>query len=86
LNEACVILGGPTTCFDKHFGDAVWYHDLSLTYERDEWSATLGIRNLFDEKPPLIDPSSGPARMNTVVQSTYDLYGQRAFLNVARRF
>lgn len=91
-NEACVILGGPVNdgangpCIDKHFGDAVWYHDLSLTYERDDWSATLGVRNLFDEKPPLIDQGAGPARMNIVVQSTYDLYGQRAFLNLSRRF
>ena len=90
--EACRVLGGPANiggsgpCVDKGFGGSVWYHDLSLTYERDEWSASLGIRNLFDEKPPLIDQGRGPARMNIVVQSTYDLYGQRAFLNVARRF
>ena len=89
---ACRILGGPVNasangpCVDKAFGDSVWYHDLSLTYERDEWSASLGVRNLLDEKPPLIDQGSGPARMNIVVQSTYDLYGRRAFLNVARRF
>jgi iron complex outermembrane receptor protein len=83
---------GPTNattngpCVDKHFGDSVWYHDLSLTYERDEWTASLGVRNLFDEEPPLIDQGAGPARMNIVVQSTYDLYGQRAFLNLSRRF
>lgn len=89
---ACAILGGPVNtdangpCVDKHFGDSVWYHDLSLTYDRDEWSASLGVRNLLDEKPPLIDQGSGPSRMNVVVQSTYDLYGRRAFLNVQRRF
>lgn len=89
---ACRILGGPFNtgangpCVDKAFGDSVFYHDLSLTYDRDEWSASLGVRNLLDEKPPLIDQGSGPARMNVVVQSTYDLYGRRAFLNVARRF
>lgn len=90
--SACVVLGGPVNavgngpCVDKHFGDSVWYHDLSLTYERDEWTASVGVRNLFDEEPPLIDQGTGPARMNVVVQSTYDLYGQRAFLNLSRRF
>lgn len=89
---ACNVQGGPVApsgngpCFKKDFGDSVWYHDLSLTYERDEWTASLGVRNLFDQKPPLIDQGAGPARMNIVVQSTYDLYGQRAFLNLARRF
>jgi iron complex outermembrane recepter protein len=90
--SACNVLGGPVNtgangpCVRKHFGDSVWYHDLSMTYERDEWSATLGVRNLFDEEPPLIDQGMGPARMNIVVQSTYDLFGQRAFLNLTRRF
>ena len=89
---ACRILGGPVNtgangpCVDKAFGDSVWYHDLSLTYDRDEWSTTLGVRNLLDEEPPLIDQGSGPARMNIVVQSTYDLFGRRAFLNVQKRF
>lgn len=91
-NSACNVLGGPVNagargpCVLKHFGDSVWYHDLSLSYDRDEWSATLGVRNLLDEEPPLIDQGQGPSRMNIVVQSTYDLYGQRAFLNLTRRF
>lgn len=91
--QGCAALGGPVDpdgadgpCIDKHFGDSVWYHDLSLTYDRDEWTASLGVRNVFDEEPPLIDQGTGPARRNIVVQSTYDLYGQRAFLNLARRF
>ncbi len=89
---ACAVEGGTVDpnadgpCFKKDFGDSVWYHDLSFTWERDEWTASLGVRNLFDEKPPLIDQGAGPSRMNIVVQSTYDLYGQRAFLNLARRF
>jgi len=84
--DACNVLGGPTTCIKAHAGDSVWYHDLSLTYEADEWSVTGGIRNLLDEEPPLIDQGQGPARMNMVVQSTYDLYGRRFFLNASRRF
>ena len=90
--SACRIVGGPANiggngpCERKGHGDSVWYHDLSLSYNRDEWSATLGVRNLFDEKPPLIDQGMGPARMNIVVQSTYDMFGQRAFLNLTRRF
>lgn len=89
---ACRVEGGPANigglgpCLKLDSGDSVWYHDLSLSYDLDEWTATLGVRNLFDQKPPLIDQGAGPSRMNIVVQSTYDLYGQRAFLNVARRF
>jgi len=84
--DACRVLGGPTTCIKAHAGDSIWYHDLSLTYEADEWTITGGVRNLLDEKPPLIDQGQGPARMNIVVQSTYDLIGRRMFLNLSKRF
>ncbi|MDZ7645510.1 MAG: hypothetical protein U5K76_15610 [Woeseiaceae bacterium] len=84
--NACTVLGGPTDCIKAHAGDSVWYHDLSLTYEADEWSFTGGFRNLFDQEPPLIDQGEGPARMNMVVQSTYDLYGRRFFVNATKRF
>jgi hypothetical protein len=46
----------------------------------------LGIKNLADEHPPLIKQGSGPSRFNYVVQSTYDLYGRRAFLNLQKSF
>jgi iron complex outermembrane receptor protein len=85
-HDACRVLGGPTTCIEAHAGDSVYYHDLSLTYEADEWNVTFGIRNLADEKPPLIADDQGPNRMNMVVQSTYDLYGRRFFLNATKRF
>jgi len=84
--DACNFLGGPTTCVKAHAGDSIWYHDLSLTYEADEWSITGGVRNLTDEEPPLIDNGAGPNRYNYVVQSTYDLWGRRLFLNASKRF
>ena len=84
--DPCRTLGGPTNCYDKHAGDSTFYHDLSATYQMDDWSISLGIKNLADEKPPLIKQGSGPSRFNYVVQSTYDLYGRRAFLNLQKSF
>lgn len=91
--DPCATLGGPVDpnggrgpCFKKGFGDSVIYHDLSATYDRDAWSVSLGIRNLADEQPPLIVQSEGPARFNNVVQSGYDLYGRRYFMNLQYRF
>ena len=84
--DPCRTLGGPTDCFDKHAGGSTLYHDLSATYVRDDWSVTLGIKNLADKAPPLIKQGSGPSRFNYVVQSTYDLYGRRAFLNLQKSF
>lgn len=85
---ACGVLGAPDGVLcrrDDSTGD-YWQHDISLSYNRDVWSATLGVVNLFAEEPPLIDQGRGPSRMNIVVQSGHDLIGRRAFLNLERRF
>ena len=87
-NNACGILGAPagTTCVFKDFTDSYWQHDLSISFERDNWSLAAGVVNIFDEGPPLIHKGRGPARMNMVVQSGHDLIGRRAFVNLSRRF
>jgi iron complex outermembrane receptor protein len=86
--DACRVTGGPDDCVEKHFGSSEMYHDLSATYERDDWAVTLGIKNIFDNMPPLVnqDTDEAPSRMNFVVQSTYDLFGRRAFLNLRKSF
>lgn len=83
---ACAALGGPNNCVRANAGGSQVYHDLSLSYDTDNWSVTAGLRNLFDEAPPLVDQGSGPTRLNYVVQSTYDLFGRRFFLNATRRW
>ena len=49
---------------------------------------TLGIKNIFDNQPPLVNQNTdeAPSRLNYVVQSTYDLFGRRAFLNLRKSF
>ncbi|MHA7859322.1 MAG: TonB-dependent receptor domain-containing protein [Henriciella sp.] len=84
--SACGILGASVACRDVDFTDSYWTHDLSLGYAADSWSVTVGVRNLFDEVPPLIDQGEGPSRLNIVTQSGYDLIGRRAFLNIAKKF
>lgn len=91
--DPCATLGGPVDagggsgpCVKKHFAGSTVYSDMSATYSREDWTISLGVRNLFDKEPPLITQGEGPSRFNYVVQSTYDLYGRRAFLNVQKSF
>ncbi len=84
--SACRTQGGPDDCELLSWGSSRIYHDLSATYQRDDWAVSLGVRNVFDKEPPLIDFGQGPERMNYVVQSTYDLFGRRAFLNLQKNF
>lgn len=85
--SACTILGITGPCTDFSRAGSRIYNDFSISYDYDSWSLTAGINNIFDKKPPLIDQGSGgPARMNIVVQSGYDLIGRRAFLTATKRF
>ena len=63
-----------------------WLHDASITYSEDAWALTLGISNIFDNEPPLIDRDFAGQRNNAVTSSGYDLIGRRAFVSARRTF
>lgn len=60
-----------------------WYHDLNLTYKiGTAYTFNLGVRNLFDTKPPLL---SSPIEVNTD-PSTYDAVGRYFHTGVTLKF
>ena len=80
---------GDVQCRD--FADASNYfiHNLSLYYYGDRWTFGGGIRNLFDEEPPIVDTSTvgAPLAVNrTPLGYGYDLNGRTYFFNVAVNF
>lgn len=68
------------------FVDPVWYHDVSVTWSRNNFSLTAGVNNIANRAPPLIDESVGFQRNNAVTSSGYDLFGRALFLNGSIRF
>ena len=68
--------------------EATWTHGFSVRWQGDTWSITGGVRNVFDEAPPLVSPdvvttSAG----NTPLSATsYDVRGRRAFVSVSKKF
>jgi iron complex outermembrane receptor protein len=67
--------------------DAVWYHDLSVSLDRDTWAVTFGVNNLFNEEPAIIDQDASGATLgsgNEVLGSGYDLLGRRFFARVSK--
>jgi len=64
-------------------------HSASLQYKDTvgKWSATLGVRNISDTKPPVISAQAGYNRVgNAPLYSGYDYMGRRVFLNVSKSF
>lgn len=67
--------------------DAVWYTDVSLTYLQDAWSATIGVNNLSDKSPPIVDSlTGGPNRNGAVSSAGYDFFGRSVFVTAAVSF
>jgi iron complex outermembrane receptor protein len=71
---------------------AVWYHAVSVTKSLKSLGieATLGMRNVFDTKPPRVSTIGGgglPALIGPVVgTSQYDFLGRRIFFNISKKF
>lgn len=90
----CVQNDDPSTAFLDFSSvitsaDAIFYHDLSVTYSQDTWILRAGVNNIFDEDPALIDQNasgSTQASSNAQLGSGYDLLGRRFFVNVTKQF
>ncbi len=89
------ITGGSDTCdgppddvLCRDYADTGNYflHNVSFYYYGDRWTVGGGIRNLFDEKPPVVDGTEIQSVNNTPIGFGYDLRGRTYFLNVAVNF
>ncbi|MEQ9315360.1 MAG: TonB-dependent receptor, partial [Henriciella sp.] len=68
--------------------DDYFLSTLSVEYNADTWNATLGVRNLFDEDPPLVDQNSFNATLigNVPAGAGYDILGRSIFLQLTKEF
>jgi len=62
------------------------YNDLSFSGAFSTLRVTVGVQNLTDQDPPLIDASAGPNRNNAVTSSGFDLFGRTFFANATVSF
>lgn len=70
---------------------ARFYHSASITKELDKFEFTVGVRNLFNTKPPRVsndnfNGSEATTIGHGVFSSQYDYIGRRVFVNVTARF
>ncbi|RPD86429.1 TonB-dependent receptor [Luteimonas sp. 100069] len=60
--------------------------NLSVQYRGDDWSATVGARNLADKEPPMISAGWGNRIGNAPLYSGYDYLGRTFFFNLSKSF
>ena len=77
---------GDVDCKDVGFADDYYTHAFSFYYYGDVWTLGGGIRNVFDEEPPVVDPTEVLSTRNSPIGYGYDLNGRTYFLNIAANF
>lgn len=78
----------PATSRFKLNTPSYFLHSASVTYSDsvNKWKATIGVRNLLDEKPPVISSGVYNRVGNAPLYSGYDYLGRRVFVNVSKTF
>lgn len=62
-------------------------HNMSVRRRLDDLTLQLGVRNIFNENPPLVSVSSGATRIgNTPLASQYDWQGRAVTFTVSYNF
>ncbi len=86
IGDTC--LGPPDDELCRDYADTENYflHNLSMFYFGDQWTFGGGIRNVFNDKPPIVDENEIQSVSNTPIGYGYDLNGRTFFVNVAVNF
>lgn len=78
--------GDGVFCRDVGFAGDYFLHTVSVRYNADTWNARIGVTNLFDRSPPLVDSSEVLAIANTAIGNGYDYNGREFFISLEKAF
>ena len=82
-SDTCLGPPDDLLCRDVAFTDDYMHHSIFLRWRGDAWWVSAGIRNVFDEPPPVVDGTEWVlSQNNTPLGYGYDLFGKRYYLNV----
>ncbi len=82
--------GGPrlndVLCRNVGFADSYFTHAASVRYTADTWRLVVGVSNIFDENPPLVDPAEVFSVSNAAIGAGYDYDGRQWFASLRKTF
>ncbi len=74
------------TCAPVWFTGDYAVHNMSITFAPDTWVVTVGLNNVFDRGPELVDPSGVFSVNNLPIGVGYDIDGRTVFASVRKSF
>lgn len=82
-----VVEGDGVYCRDVGFADFYTVSNASVRFDFDWFDFRLGVTNIFDVAPPLVDCNElGACRSNTPLGNGYNLDGREFFISTRYRF
>ncbi|MEQ8412701.1 MAG: TonB-dependent receptor [Erythrobacter sp.] len=81
-----VVAGDGVFCRDVGFAEEWFEHTASIRYDADSFRIILGVTNIFDNAPPLIDTNEVFGISNTPIGNGYNLDGREFFGQILYRF
>jgi iron complex outermembrane receptor protein len=78
--------GDNVFCRDVGFAKAQFLHTASIRYRGDRFNVLLGVSNIFNTPPPLVDSDEVLAIGNTAIGTGYDYDGREFFVSVEFNF
>lgn len=66
--------------------DAYFLHSASVQWSNDDVTATVGIRNVFNEETPTLTGAYAGGIGNSPLYSGYDFVGRSVFINLSKSF
>ena len=82
LSDTCLGPPDDLLCRDVGFADEYFHHSIYMRWRGDSLQIAGGIRNVFDEPPPVVDGTEVLSVNNSPIGYGYDLFGKRYFLNI----
>ena len=77
---------GDELCRDVGFASSYWTHAASIRYTADTWRVVVGVSNVFDERPPLVDGTEVLQVGNAAIGAGYDYDGRQYFASLRKTF
>lgn len=80
------VAGDGVFCRDVGFAKEQFLHAISLRYRADTFNVLIGVSNLFDTAPPLVDSNEVLAINNVAIGNGYDYDGREFFISFQKSF
>ncbi|MBG9991796.1 TonB-dependent receptor [Pseudoalteromonas sp. APC 3358] len=78
--------GAPLKCRPVGFTDDYFVHNIGMTWSNDAYKVNFGVRNVFNEAPPKVDPNGSFSNTNIPLGVGYDTSGRSPYISFTASF